>query len=93
MSNFLKSQPIFDGKLKKRLIFRHCDFSLPPATRGTLFEKTVPLDPLQKLFIITLYFLQTLHIIALYFLQVLYIITLYFLQGELENDLYKKEYR
>jgi hypothetical protein len=25
---------------------------LPPAARGTLFEKTVPLDPLQKLFII-----------------------------------------
>ena len=24
---------------------------LPPAARGTLFEKTVPLDPLQKLFI------------------------------------------
>ncbi|MGD2084713.1 MAG: hypothetical protein PVH61_00890 [Candidatus Aminicenantes bacterium] len=26
-------------------------FSLPPAARGTLFEKTAPLDPLQKLFI------------------------------------------
>jgi hypothetical protein len=25
---------------------------LPPAARGTLFEKTVPLDPLQKLLII-----------------------------------------
>jgi hypothetical protein len=24
---------------------------MPPAARGTLFEKTVPLDPLQKLFI------------------------------------------
>jgi hypothetical protein len=24
---------------------------LPPAARGTLFEKTVPLDPRQKLFI------------------------------------------
>jgi len=24
---------------------------IPPAARGTLFEKTVPLDPLQKLLI------------------------------------------
>jgi len=24
---------------------------LPPAARGALFEKTAPLDPLQKLFI------------------------------------------
>jgi hypothetical protein len=25
---------------------------MPPAARGTLFEKTVPLDPQQKLFIV-----------------------------------------
>ena len=28
-----------------------CNYFLPPAARGTLFEKTVPLDPRQKLLI------------------------------------------
>jgi hypothetical protein len=29
----------------------HPENNLPPAARGALFEKTAPLDPLQKLFI------------------------------------------
>jgi len=31
---------------------KNLNYKLPPAARGTLFEKTAPLDPPQKLFII-----------------------------------------
>jgi hypothetical protein len=38
-------------KLKK-FINVHPETPMPPAARGILFEKTTPLDPPQKLFII-----------------------------------------